>query len=60
MPESAKGKARARAKAKAAMEEKAREQVNQEEVHPRGHLLKEGALFAMVSTGCLIAPSRTL
>ena len=62
MPEPAKGKARARAraKAKAAMEEKVRDQVNQEEVHPRGYLLKEGASFAMVSTGCLSAPSRTL
>ena len=64
MPEPARVKARARAKAKVrakvVMEEKVREQVKQEEVHPRGHLLREGAFSAMGSTGCPSVHSRTL
>ena len=60
MPEPVKERARARAKAKAVMEEKAREQVKQEEIKPRGHLLKEGAFYAMESTGYPSALSRIL
>ena len=60
MPEPVKARARARAKAKAVMEEKVREQVRQEGIYPRGHLLREGAFSVMGSTGCLSAHSRIL
>ena len=60
MPEPARVKARAKAKAKAVMEEKVREQVKPEEVHPRGHLLREGAFSAMGSIGCPSVHSRSL
>ena len=60
MPEPAKERARARAKAKAVMEEKVREQVKQEGIYPRGHLLREGAFSATGSTGYPSVHSRIL